>query len=98
MDLLSNKLAENKICRLIVVAKRSTEETYYSSDYQCAMACLAFVRQNVVVYNLQARRREILRVACMIHNTPKVKIPILRSLLPVGDTHTQNSQSFCNSG
>lgn len=37
-----------------------------------------------VAHNLQARRRDMLRVACMIHNTPKVKHPILRSLPLVG--------------
>lgn len=69
---------------LVMIAKLSTEETYYITDCQCAMAYLAFVRQNMIVYNLQARLSEILRMACMMHSNPKVKIPYLRSLFAVG--------------
>lgn len=35
----------------------------------------------VFLLNLQASRRETLSVACKMHNIPKIKIPILRSLL-----------------
>lgn len=76
----------------VIVAKYLTEKSCY--DIDASVKCCIMHRCSQILHNLHARCREMLSAAWRIHNSPKVKRPILRSFFSV-DTY---SQSFYNSG
>lgn len=61
----------------------------------CSFQCKANTGESETetLRNLQARRRETLRAACVTHSTAKVIIPNLKSLLSMGVNYENNEAS-----